>query len=123
MRTIVWFRGKDLRVADHRPLREAATAGEVIPLFVVDPFFFAKERARELPHRMQYLVDALEELARSLQGLGSRLVVVAGKSVEVVPRVADVLRADRVVAHRWVEPFGRERDARIRKQLGDRFSL
>ena len=53
MRSIVWFRSKDLRLADHAPLAEAAASGEVIPLFVLDPFFFEPERARELPHRIQ----------------------------------------------------------------------
>lgn len=113
MRSIVWFRGKDLRVGDHAPLREAAAAGEVIPLFVLDPHFFAPDRARRLPHRMQFLLESLTALQASLAGLGSRLLVVAGRSVEVVPRLAAQWQADQVLAHRWVEPFGRERDRRI----------
>lgn len=117
MRTLVWFRGKDLRVADHAPLADAAAAGEVVPLFVVDPYFFAPERARQLPHRMQYLVEALAELADSLARLGSRLVVVSGKSVDVVPALARDLRVDRVVGYRWTEPFGRERDRRVKEGL------
>jgi ParB family chromosome partitioning protein len=44
---------------------------------------------------------------------GSRLVVVEGKSVDVVPRIARELTVDRVVAHRWSEPFARERDRRV----------
>jgi deoxyribodipyrimidine photo-lyase len=112
-RTIVWFRGKDLRISDHAPLRDAAEAGEVIPLFVLDPYFFAPVRARELPHRMQFLLDSLSALEAALAERGSRLLVVAGKSVEVVPRLAREWKADRVVAHRWVEPFARERDRRI----------
>lgn len=123
MRTIVWFRGKDLRIADHAPLVEAASAGEVIPLFVLDPYFFAKERAADLSNRMQFLLGSLRSLEANLAAKGSRLLVVAGKSVEVVPRLARDLRADRVVAHRWVEPFARERDARVREALGDRFAL
>ena len=118
MRSIVWFRGKDLRVADHRPLAEAAASGEVIPLFVLDPYFFAPERARELPHRMQFLLDALGSLEANLAHLGSRLLVVPGRSVDVVPRLAHQWRADQVLAHRWVEPFGRERDRRIAEALG-----
>lgn len=51
MRTLVWFRGKDLRLADHAPLRSALTQGEVLPLFVLDPYFFTKARAQQLPHR------------------------------------------------------------------------
>ena len=117
MRTVVWFRGKDLRLADHAPLAEAARSGEVVPLFVLDPFFFAPERARSLPHRMQFLLASLRELATSLEARGSRLLVVAGKSVELVPRLAAELGAERVVAHRWVEPFARERDRRVAAAL------
>ena len=117
MRTLVWFRGKDLRVADHGPLTEAASAGEVIPLFVLDPFFFAPDRARAIPHRMQFLLASLRELEQALARLGSRLLVVPGRSVEVVPRLAETWRVDRVLAHRWVEPFGRERDRRVGEAL------
>ena len=113
MRTIVWFRGKDLRIGDHAPLREAVEAGEVVPLFVVDPYFFAPERARALPHRMQFLLDGLHALAGNLASRGTELVVVEGRSVDRIPELAERWAADRVVAHRWVEPFGRRRDARI----------
>jgi deoxyribodipyrimidine photo-lyase len=117
MRSIVWFRGKDLRLADHAPLAEAAASGEVIPLFVLDPFFFEPERARELPHRIQFLLDSLRALEANLAHLGSRLLVVPGRSLEVVPRLAAQWKADQVLAHRWVEPFGRERDRRIAEAL------
>ena len=113
MRTLVWYRGKDLRVADHTPLRDAAARGEVVPLFVLDPYFFAPERARELPHRMQFLLESLAALAANLEHLGSRLIIVPGRAVDLVPRLARALRADRVVAQRWCEPFARERDRRI----------
>jgi deoxyribodipyrimidine photo-lyase len=122
-RTIVWFRGKDLRISDHAPLRDAVAAGEVIPLFVLDSYFFAPARARELPHRMQFLLDSLSALEAALAERGSRLFVVAGKSVEVVPRLVREWRADRVVAQRWVEPFARERDRRIREALGAKLEL
>jgi deoxyribodipyrimidine photo-lyase len=68
MRTIVWFRGKDLRVADHAPLCAAASVGEVIPLFVVDPYFFLPERAARLPRRMQFLLDSIAGLAQRTAG-------------------------------------------------------
>jgi deoxyribodipyrimidine photo-lyase len=123
VRTIVWFRGKDLRISDHAPLRDALRAGEVIPLFVLDPYFFTPERAQRLPHRMQFLLESLASLERNIERLGSRLVLVEGKSTEVVPALASRWRADRVVAHRWVEPFARERDKRVAAALGDRFAL
>jgi len=123
MRTLVWFRGKDLRLADHGPLTDALGTGEVIPLFVLDPYFFAPERAPQWPHRVQFLLDSVRELADSIAARGSKLLVVAGKSVEVVPRLAREWKVDRVVAQRWVEPFARERDRLVREALGEKFQL
>lgn len=120
MRTLVWFRGKDLRLADHAPLLDALRAGEVVPLFVVDPYFFAPERARELPSRMQFLIESLAALDAAIGERGSRLLYAHGKSVDVVPEVATKLAATRVVAHRWSEPFGIERDRRIAAALSSR---
>ncbi len=122
-RTLVWFRGKDLRVTDHAPLTSAILAGEVVPLFVLDPYFFAPVRARELPHRMQFLLESLAALQKNLLHLGSQLLLAPGKSLEVVPRLARELGVSRVVAQRWSEPFGRERDRRVAAALQVPFEL
>jgi deoxyribodipyrimidine photo-lyase len=113
MRTLVWFRGKDLRLADHAPLAVAIAGGEVVCAFVLDPYFFSRERAKELPHRMQFLLASIAALGRSLERRGSKLILLNGKSVDVIPRIARRWRMDRVVAQRWTEPFGRVRDDRI----------
>jgi deoxyribodipyrimidine photo-lyase len=123
MRTLVWFRGKDLRVADHAPLTDAAAGGELICVFVLDPFFFASDRAAELPHRMQFLLSSLASLEKNIAHAGSKLLIVPGRSVEVIPALAEQLRVDRVFAHRWVEPFGRERDRRVAEALRVPFVL
>ena len=116
-RTLVWFRGKDLRLADHGPLARAMEGGEVIPVFVFDPYFFHPLRARKLPHRKQFLLESISNLSTNLSSLGSSLVCLPGRSVEVIPRVAAAWDVSRVVAHRWIEPFGRVRDTRIAKAL------
>jgi len=126
MRSIVWFRGKDLRVEDHGPLRQALSEGEVIPLFVLDPYFFAPERAAALVHRMQFLLESLRVLEQRIADLGSRLVLVEGRSTDMLPELALRWKVDQVLAHRWSEPFGIQRDERIRTDLqkvGIRFSL
>lgn len=123
LRSLVWFRGKELRVRDHMPLATAARDGEVIALFVLDPYFFAPKRARRLAHRMQFLLESLTSLEQSLAQLGSRLLIVAGKSVDVIPRLAQRWRVDRVLSQRWTEPFGRERDRRITAALRVPFEL
>jgi deoxyribodipyrimidine photo-lyase len=122
-RSLVWFRGKDLRLGDHAPLRAAARQGEVVPLFVFDPYFFAPARARELPHRMQFLLESVTSLASELERRGSRLFLAAGKSALIVPELAREWRVTRVVAQRWSEPFGRLRDARVAEALHVPFEL
>lgn len=117
MRTLVWFRGKDLRLADHVPLASALASEEVVPLFVLDPFFFAPERARFSPHRAQFLLESLAELARNIEGRGSRLLLVEGKSHDVVPELVQRWGVGRVVAQAWTWPVGRERDRRVRSNL------
>ena len=123
MRTLVWFRGKDLRVADHAPLASAARDGEVIPLFVLDEHFFRPEAARRTPFRVQFLLESVASLAANLEHLGSRLIVVGGRSVEVVPRLARRWKVDRVVAQSWVAPLGRDRDRRVAARLTVPFEL
>jgi deoxyribodipyrimidine photo-lyase len=123
MRTLVWFRGKDLRLSDHRPLADALAHGDVVPVFVLDPYFFAPERARRLPHRMQFLLESIAALEASIEKLGSRLLVVPGKSARVVPELVRRLRVDRVVGQRWSEPVGRERDRRVEAALDVPFVL
>lgn len=121
-RTLVWFRGKDLRISDHAPLR-AALDGPFAAVFVVDPFFFAPERARELPHRIQFLLDALDSLSKNFIELGGELVLLGGRSVDVIPAAARSLGVDRVLAHRWTEPFGRHRDRLVKSRLSVPFEL
>jgi deoxyribodipyrimidine photo-lyase len=116
-RSLVWFRGKDLRLADHRPLEEALRGPEAILVFVLDPYFFAAERAANLPHRMQFLLESLRALQQEVRNRGSELLVIPGRSVEVIPRCAKQWGVDRVLAYRWSEPFGRERDQRIAREL------
>mgnify|MGYP001788317287 CR=1 FL=1 len=91
----------------------AAHEGELVCLFVLDPYFFSAERARELPHRMQFMLESIVSLQQNLERLGSRLFVVSGKSTEIVPKLAQRWKVDRVFAHRWTEPFGQERDRRV----------
>ena len=128
MRTLVWFRGKDLRVADHAPLRAAIdgdgkSPSEVIPLFVLDDCFFEPEAARKTPYRIQFLIDSLASLAANLEHLGSKLIVVKGRSVEQVPTLARSWKVERVVAQSWVAPVGRVRDERVGRALDVPFEL
>jgi deoxyribodipyrimidine photo-lyase len=128
LRSLVWFRGKDLRTADHAPLREALSSpankgGEVIPVFVLDEHFFRPAAAQKIPFRMQFLLESIASLSANLEHLGSKLVLVEGRSVEQIPQLAHRWKVDRVVAQSWVAPIGRERDRKIAKLLRVPFQL
>jgi len=54
---------------------------------------------------------------------GGRLLLLPGRSVDVVPWVANELGVDKVVAHSWTEPVGIRRDEIIAQRLGVPFEL
>ncbi|MED5360679.1 MAG: deoxyribodipyrimidine photo-lyase, partial [Pseudomonadota bacterium] len=99
--SLVWFRGKDLRLADHAPLHDALSAGPALTVFVVDPFFFNAQRAGELPHRMQFMLASLTALRRDIAARGGALICVHGRSTDIIPQLAQAWSVDRVVAYRW----------------------
>lgn len=123
MRSIVWFRGKDLRLADHQPLAAGIAAGEVLPVFIFDPYFFAPERAVQMGHRIQFLLDSAQALKTALQARGSDLICLRGASFDRLAELSRAWSADRVLAARWSERFGRKRDDSIASRLQVPFHL
>jgi len=115
VKTLIWFRGKDLRVSDH-PAFEHAT-NQALMVFVLDPAYFTPDRAQTRPHRMQYLVESLLALEQRIADLGGKLWFVAGRSADVIPKLAKAASVDQVVAMRWAEPFGRKRDGQLARAL------
>ena len=105
MSSVVWFR-RDLRLADHLALAEAAGAGPVVPLFVLDP---ALVRPAGSP-RLTFLYRCLRALDEST---GGRLVIRAGDPVAVVPQVAREADAARVLASADFGPYGHRRDGAV----------
>ncbi|MEY4575451.1 MAG: hypothetical protein RL701_154 [Pseudomonadota bacterium] len=124
MRTLLWYRGKDLRVHDHAALFAAARdSREVIPVFVLDSAYLKAPPTRHAPHRVQFLLAALRELGEALQARGSQLLLVHGPAGERIPELAKRVGAERVFAIADCEPNARERDERIRAALAVPFTL
>ena len=67
---IMWFR-RDLRLRDHPALRESASRGAVLPLFVIDPSMWGPAGAA----KTAWLAATLRALDASLDG---RLVIRLG---------------------------------------------
>lgn len=123
MRTIVWFRDKDLRLSDHQPLWDAQRGGQVIPLWILDPETFSQSSLAEAPQRSQYLLDSLHDLAANIARRGSRLIVIPGRARDVLPGLVAAWGVDRVVAHRLTDPRVRGQDQALDVVLGGKLWL
>lgn len=104
----MWFR-RDLRTTDHRALAEAAAAGPVVGVFVVDPVF---DHAGSV--RRSALGAALDQLDAAL---GGHLVIRHGRPEVVIPAVAAECHAADVFVSRDAAPYGRRRDALVAEAL------
>ncbi|MEV6604402.1 deoxyribodipyrimidine photo-lyase [Kutzneria sp. NPDC051319] len=108
---IMWFR-RDLRLCDHPAVLAAADAGEVLPLFVLDDRLL--KPAGE--PRRRFLFDCLRALDHDL---GGRLHIAHGDPERVLPELAAKIKAGSVHVTADTAPYGRERDDRVQKALGD----
>jgi deoxyribodipyrimidine photo-lyase len=114
-RAVVWFR-RDLRVADHPALLAAVDAADqVVPVFVVDRTLLDGRPSG--PNRRAFLHGALRSLARDLEALGGRLLVLEGDPVEVIPVVARTFAAGAVFCSRDLTPYARRRDTAVERAL------
>lgn len=105
MTSVLWFR-RDLRLADHPALTEAAAAGPVLGLFVIDPRLWDAAG----PVRRSWLAASVQALADET---GGKLLIRYGDPAEVVPQVAREVGADAVHITRETTPYGTARDSRV----------
>ncbi len=102
---IAWLR-RDLRLGDHPMLSEARRSGRrVIPVFVMDEVVEGQGTAP-----VWRLGKAVAEMARRLDGIGSRLILRRGRAAEVLQSLAEETRAADIWWTRAYDPDGRARD-------------
>ena len=115
MTSLLWLR-QDLRLADHPALVAAAGEGAVIPVYVLDDET-PPPRYRIGGAQRWWLHYSLESLARSLEALGSRLILRHGRAAEVLARLLEDTGADRVHALRHHEPWWLRAEAALDQRL------
>lgn len=111
---ILWFR-RDLRLADQPALAAACNDGPVIPVYILDddaPRHHAMGGASRW-----WLHHSLDSLAADLKEKGSRLILRRGKSAEVLAKLAEETGAARVQCIRHWEPWWRNAERAVAKQL------
>jgi len=101
-RILIWYRS-DLRLHDHEPLNKAAKSGaKIIPVYCFDDRQFEKSTfgfAKTGAFRAQFLLESVADLRKSLQVLGSDLVILRGKPEVEVATLAQQLEATAVYFH------------------------
>jgi deoxyribodipyrimidine photo-lyase len=106
---------RDLRVRDNPALAAAAReAGRIVPLFVRDPAVWDPAG----PNRVGFLLESLDDLARSLGGL----LVERGDPSTVVPRVVRRFGAEAVFASRDASAYAQRRERRLAETCDLRLS-
>ena len=110
---IVWFR-RDLRLADNPALQAAIQSGRaIVPLFVLEPAPPERERGAA---SHWWLGRSLAALARSLEAIGSRLVLRRGEAGDILAELAKI-GGGAVLWNRVYEPAALARDAELAADL------
>ncbi|KAK6482689.1 cryptochrome-1-like isoform X4 [Huso huso] len=111
--TVHWFR-KGLRLHDNPSLRESIQGADSIRcVYILDPWFAGSSNVGI--NRWRFLLQCLEDLDASLRKLNSRLFVIRGQPADVFPRLFKEWNINRLSFEYDSEPFGKERDAAIKK--------
>lgn len=116
MKTTVWWIRRDLRLTDNQALAAAAkTAEQVIPLFIVDPFFAASDYVGD--KRLAFLWAGLRQLDTDLRQRGSRLIVRYGRPHHVLSGILAETGAEAIFAEEDFSSYARQRDSQLAKSL------
>ncbi|CAB1456083.1 unnamed protein product [Pleuronectes platessa] len=111
--TIHWFR-KGLRLHDNPALKESLQGADSVRcIYILDPWFAGSSNVGI--NRWRFLLQSLEDLDSSLRKLNSRLFVIRGQPTDVFPRLFKEWKISRLSYEYDSEPFGKERDAAIKK--------
>jgi len=96
---VVWFK-RDLRVADHEPLRTALDAGgPVLGLYVIEPQVIAAEDFA--PRHWECIAEALTDLKVALAEIGVPLLITHGDVVPALDALRDLVRPQERTLRIW----------------------
>ena len=93
---LLWFK-RDLRVADHPALARAAALGRVVPVYIVEPGYWAQPDMSG--RHFDFLRETVAGLADDLARIGLRLVVRVGEAVPVLETLRRESGAGVLVSH------------------------
>ncbi len=117
---ICWIR-RDIRSTDHRALYEALKSGHpVCPVFVFDEHIIAPLREKKSGNqdrRLTFIISALVDLNQKFMSHDSSLEILYGDPVIEIPHFAQKIKACAVYTCEDYEPYARERDEKVEREL------
>ena len=114
-RWLFWHR-RDLRLGDNLGLAAVASLTPAVTgVFVLDPAEL--QHPTMAPARRWFLLESLRELQQRWREAGSRLLLLEGDPLELLPLLARRLGAIGVAWNRDVEPLVRQRDRELAQVL------
>ena len=116
MRTAIWWIRRDLRLTDNHALSAALIDSEsIIPVFILDPRILKSKNNSNT--RNTFLFAGLHKLDIDLQSIGSRLYVLSGDPIDVLPNLFSSIGASNIYAEEDFTPYARKRDHLIESKL------
>jgi len=113
---IFWFR-RDLRLDDNAGLYHALNAGKpVLPIFIFDTDILDK-LGNTCDARIDFIHRALTEIDHELRQMGSSLLVLHGKPIDVWKELISQFKIESVFTNHDYEPEAIKRDSGINEQL------
>jgi deoxyribodipyrimidine photo-lyase len=113
---IFWFR-RDLRLEDNAGLYHALRSDRpVVPVFIFDTNILDKLEDKA-DRRVEFIYAAIETLQQQLKKLGSSLEVYYDTPAGAYKKLLKKYTIEKVFTNHDYEPYARERDANIAKQL------
>ena len=115
-RTLCWFR-RDLRNYDHAALYHALKhSRQVYCVFVFDRDILDALPSRH-DRRVEFIWRSVAELRQALRADGGELIVLHGRAIDAIPRLAQALEVEAVFSNRDYEPAAIARDAAVEATL------
>ena len=115
-RSIFWHR-RDLRIEDNIGLFEASkNSKNLIGVYILDPNLLDLKKTTS-EAKNWFLGESLLELQRSWEKRGSKLLILNGDPIKLIPKLAELIKADCIYWNRNIEPYEIHRDEKIIDQL------
>jgi len=113
---VVWFK-RDLRVADHAPLAEAARCDTALALFIIEPAWLASPECH--PRHVAWLLQCLAPLRDALAARGLPLLVRCGDAVDVLAALRREVSFAQLFSHEETGPgWSYQRDKAVARWCG-----